>query len=107
MRRRRDQSDAGRRVSRARDDLIDLVSGKLPTFPRLRALRDLDLELARADEIPRRLAEPSRRVLLDRAVALRSEACRIFAAFSRVAATTNAIHRDGERFVRLTTDRAE
>src|SRR5207249_3879999 len=45
MWRRRDERDAGNRVPRARDDLVDFVAGQLPAFARLGALGDLDLEL--------------------------------------------------------------
>ena len=50
-----------------RDVLVDLVAGELAAFAGLRALRHLDLEFVRVDEIVARDAEASRRDLLDRA----------------------------------------
>jgi len=43
MGRRRDQTHAGDGMSYARNDLIDLMPRKLPTFTGFRALRHLDL----------------------------------------------------------------
>ena len=67
VRRRRDQPDARRRVAGLGDRLVDLVAGQLPAFARLRALRDLDLQLVRVDQVPAGHAEAPRRHLLDRA----------------------------------------
>ena len=111
MRRRRSETDARRRVARRRDDLVDLVTGKLTALARLRTLGDLDLELVGVDEIGARHAEAARRNLLDRAasrisVGVRLPALGIFAALSGIAPAPDPVHRDRERLVCLGRDRA-
>ena len=111
VRRRRDQADARRRVAHLRDPRIDLVAGQLPAFARLGALRHLDLQVVGVDQVLARDAEARRRDLLDRAaprVAVRvgRVARRILAAFAGVRLAADAVHRDGERLVRLLADRA-
>src|SRR6185369_17107616 len=69
VRRRGDEPDARRRVADARDVLVDLVAGELPALAGLRALRHLDLQLVRVDEIVAGHTESARRHLLDRAPA--------------------------------------
>ena len=83
----------------------------MSAFAGLRALRHFDLQLFRADEIQARHAETSGRDLFDGAVfrvAVRFENVtrRIFAAFAGVAFAADAVHRDGQRFVRFLADRA-
>ena len=51
MRRRRDESDAGRGVPRLRDPRIHLGAGQLAAFAGLRALRHLDLQFPRVDQV--------------------------------------------------------
>src|SRR5512143_295569 len=112
MRRRRDQTDARRRVAHPRDVLVDLVAGKLTTFAGLGALRHLDLQIVGVDEIFRRHAKPTRRHLLDArthrvAVWQRYIAIGFFTTLAGVGTTTDAVHGNGERGVRLARDRAE
>ena len=112
VRRRRDERHARRGMAHARDDCVDLVSGKLPSLARLGALGDLDLELAGADAVRRRHAEAAAGHLLDRAAAAFAAgqgrvAGRILAALAAVAAGAEAVHRAGDRLVRLGTERAE
>ena len=112
VRRRRDQRDAGRRAPHLRDAIVDLRAGQLTAFARLRALRDLDLQVVRVHQIVRGHAEPAGRDLLDRAappVAVRVglEPVRLLAALAGVAPRAEAVHRDRERLVRLRADRAE
>ncbi len=112
MRRRRDQANAGRRMAHAGDSLVDLMAGQLSALAGLCALRHLDLHHVRVDEVFRRHAEPARSDLLDgraHAVAVRQrlEPVRFLAALARVRLAADAVHRDGERGVRLARDRAE
>ena len=67
VRRRRDQPDARRRVPRLRDRRVDLGAGQLAALAGLRALRHLDLQFRRVDEVFARHAEAARGDLLDRA----------------------------------------
>src|SRR5437867_2666208 len=88
------------------------MARQLPALAGLGTLSHLDLKLIRADQILAGNAESCRSDLLDRArsgiaVRIRNVAGGIFAAFSRVAAPANAVHCDGERFVRFFADRAE
>ena len=112
VRRRRDEPHARSRVPRLRHPRIHFRAGELPAFARLRALRHLDLNLLRACEVKAGHAEPPARHLLDRAV-LRvtrrirpREPLRVFAAFAGVRLSADAIHRNRQRLVRLTGDRA-
>ena len=66
MRRRRDQSDTGRRVPHPRDHGINLVAGQLSAFAGFGALRHLDLHHVGVDEIFCGDAEPAGGDLLDR-----------------------------------------
>ena len=65
VRRRRNETDPGHRVTELRDVARDLVAGQLAAFARFRALRDLDLELIRIDEIFGGHPEAGRGHLLD------------------------------------------
>ena len=112
MRRRRNQSDARYRVTHARDDFIDFMAGKLSTFAGFRALRHLDLKFIRAYQIFTGDAKPRRCNLLDRAragitVRIQHVSSGIFAALAGIAAAANAVHRNGECFVRFLADRTE
>ncbi|GAC1615572.1 MAG: hypothetical protein NVS9B12_15760 [Vulcanimicrobiaceae bacterium] len=69
MRRRRNQPDAGSRVTHARNLRIDLVAGQLTTFAGLGSLRDFDLQFLSVDEVMTRHAKSSGSDLLDGAVA--------------------------------------
>src|SRR5277367_5334108 len=99
MWRRRDQSHARRRVANLRDEIIDLVPGKLTALARFRALRHLDLQLVGVDQVMTRDAETRRRHLLDRAateiaVGIAHEARGILAAFAGIALAANPVHCD-------------
>ena len=111
MRRRRDEADARRGAARLRDPRIHLGAGQLPAFAGLRALRHLDLQFFRVDQVVARDAEAARGHLLDGgvlrvAVVHRHVALGIFAALARVALAADAVHGDGERLVRFLGDRA-
>ena len=67
MRRRRDQADARRRVPRLGDPRIHLGARQLAAFAGLRALRHLDLQFLRVDQVLAGDAEAARGDLLDRA----------------------------------------
>ena len=106
VRRRRNESDAGRRVAHLRDRRVHFHARKLSAFAGFRALGDLDLQLAGVDEIVRGHAEAAARHLLDGgiarvAVAVVEIAGRIFAALAGVRFTADAVHGDGERLVRF------
>ncbi len=112
MRRRRNQAHAGNRMAQARDHLVHFVAGKLAAFAGLRALRHLDLQLVRIDQIIRGHAETRRSDLLHGAapqisVGVALEALFVFTAFAGVGLSADAVHGDGERFVRFLADRAE
>src|SRR5262245_43422280 len=99
-------------MTHARDDGVYLVSGQLAAFPRLGTLRHFDLQFLRADQILTRHAEAPGSHLLDGArtriaVGIWNEARRVFTAFAGVALAADAIHRDGQRFMRFLADRTE
>jgi hypothetical protein len=88
-----------------------LSAGQLAALAGFRALRHLDLEVVGVDEVFAGHAEAAGRHLLDRtARASRrwrpAEARRILAAFAGVGLAADAVHRDGQRLVRLGADRA-
>ena len=98
MRRRRDQTDARRRVAHLGDPRIDLVAGQLAALARLGSLRHLDLQLSRLRQVIAGHPEPARSDLFDRAVlrvavGLGNVACRIFAALAGIALAAEAVHR--------------
>ena len=106
VRRRRDQRDAGRRVAHRGDDFVDLVTGKLTAFSRLRALRHLDLELVGVDEVLRGHAEARRGHLLHGAApqiaaGVGDESLGLLASLAGVGFSADPIHGDGEVLVRL------
>ena len=112
MRRRRNQRHARSRMPHLGDVLADLASGKLPAFAGLRTLCDLDLEFGTVDEVVNRHPETSGGDLLDfadRPVAVFADGitCGVLPAFAAVAARAQAVHRDGQRFMRFLADRAE
>ena len=69
MRRRRDQANAWRRSANLSNPRIHLTSRKLAAFTGLRALRHLDLNLVRIDQIVACYAETAGSDLLDRTAA--------------------------------------
>src|SRR5699024_6803633 len=84
-----------------------LAGRKLTALPRLRALRELDLEVVGVREIHARDAEPAGSHLFDGAAPVRVEqALDVFTALARVRAAPDPVHRDRERLVRLARDRS-
>ena len=65
VRRRRDESHAGRRMPRLGDPGVDLVTRELATLARLRSLRHLDLDVIAIDEVFAGHAEAAGCHLLD------------------------------------------
>ena len=68
VRRRRNQTDARRRAAHLGDPRINFLAGQFAAFAGLRALRHLDLQFLRVDEVMARHAETSARDLLDRGI---------------------------------------
>ena len=89
----------------------DLVAGDLAAFARLAPLRDLDLELLGHREIAGGDAEPARRHLLDLGVGDVGPGSSYQSwsspPFAGVGAGAEPVHGDGQRPVRLGTERAE
>src|SRR5579872_1037807 len=99
-------------MSEPGDDLIHLMTRKLPTFARLSALGHLDLEFVRIHQIISGYSKTCRSHLLHSAapqiaIRIRAEAFFIFPAFPGIRLATNAIHRDGKRLVGFLADRSE
>ena len=95
-----------------RDDLVHLVAGQLAAFAGLGALRHLDLQFVGVDQVVGGDAEAAAGHLLDGAAAqiavgVALEARFVFAAFAGVGHAADAVHGDGERFVRFLADGAE
>jgi len=130
VRRRRDQGHSRLRPPQARNVRGHLLAGQLPALSRLRALRDLDLELLGVDEELRRDAEAARGDLLDagcgRVARLEAAEVRqrggpplgvdvghrlppdgVLAALARVGLASDPVHRHRDRLVRLPRDRAQ
>ena len=110
MRRWTDQTDAGSRMARRGDDLVDLMSGKFSPFARLRPLRNLDLQFIGIREVPTGHTESARGDLLDGRslrvpVGLRLKAFVVFPPFTRVTLSTNPVHRDRQCFMSLRGNR--
>src|SRR5581483_2816901 len=92
------------RVAEPGDEVGDLHTGKLSALAGFRALRDLDLELVGSLEIRRSDAEARRGDLLDLVVLASSAIAvqvRVLAAFARVGASADRVHRDGQCLMRL------
>ena len=111
VRRRRNKLNVRRGVPRLRDPRVHLFGRQLAALAGLRALRHLDLQFLRVDQVRARHAEAAGGDLLDRADApvagrVRLEALRVLAALAAVALAADAVHRDRERFVRFLADRA-
>ena len=94
-------------MANPRNVLGHFLCGQLAAFARLRALRHLDFQFLRMDQIIRGNAESPRSYLLDlvRRLRLFFVQLRIFPAFAGIAPATDTIHRDGERFMRFLADR--
>ncbi len=112
VRRRRDQAHARYGMPHARDEVVDFVAGQLPALTGFRALRDLDLQIVRVDQVIRGDAKTRRRHLFDRAatqiaIGIRFEARFVLAALAGIRLATDAIHGDGQGFVRFFADRPE
>ena len=106
MRRRRNQPHARDRMAHPRDHLVHFVARQLAALAGLRALRHLDLQFVGVHQVIRGHAEPRARHLLDRAARQspfgRAETRLVLAAFAGIAILpADAVHRDGQRFVRL------
>src|SRR5437762_7463373 len=111
LRRWRTEPYSRRRVAHLRDPRIHLVSGQLAALAGLGALRHLDLQAVGGHEVLARDAEACRRNLFDRAAArvavrLGDVARWILAALAGVRLAAQAIHRNRQRLVRFTADRA-
>ena len=111
VRRRRNQADARRGVAHLGDPGIDLCAGQLAAFAGLGALGHLDLQFLGVDQILAGDAEAAGGDLLDGAVlgiavGLGHVAGRVFAAFAGVALAADAVHGDGQGFVRFLADGA-
>src|SRR3979490_3184098 len=111
MRRRRDQADAGRRVSDLGDPAVHLVPRQLAALAGLGALRHLYLKILGIDEILAGHAEARRRHLLDGAipriaVRVADVPGRIFSTLAGIRLAADPVHRDCERLVRFLADRA-
>ena len=106
VRRRRDEPDAGGRVTRARDPRVHLGRRQLAALAGLRTLGELDLDVVGLGEVQARDAEAPRGDLLDRTAPLGVEqAICIFAALAGVGLAADAVHRDGQGLVSLARDR--
>src|SRR5439155_23830595 len=91
---------------------IDLMAWKLSAFAGLCALRHLDLQLVRIDQVLTRDTKPGGCDLLDRAgarvpVRIRNISSGIFAAFARIAAAADAVHGDGQGLMSFLADGPE
>ena len=111
VRRGGDEAHTRSRVAHLGDPGVDLGAGQLAAFAGLGALGHLDLELAGVDQVFTRDAKTPGGNLLDGgvkrvAVRLRLVAEGILAALARVAFATNAVHGNGQGFVRLLADRS-
>src|SRR5579883_14120 len=99
-------------MANARYFLVHLVTRQLSALAGLRALRYLDLQLVSVYEVVRRDTEAATRHLLDRATARVAVGIFlvprfVFPALACIRASADAVHRNGERLVRLFADRAE
>ena len=111
VRRRGDQADARGRAAGLGNPRVNLGTGQLAALAGLRALGHLDLEFLRAGQVLARHAETAGGDLLDRgilgvAVRHRRKAVGVLAALAGVGLAADAVHRDGERLMRLLRDGA-
>ena len=112
VRRRRDESDAGNGMAGLGDNFIDLVAGQLAAFTGLGALRHFDLEFVGVDQIVGGDAESSAGYLLHGtaaqvAIFVALETLFVFAALAGVGHAADAVHGDGEGFMRFLADGTE
>ena len=106
VRRRRNQADARDGMAQTSDYIVDLVARKLATLAGFRALRHLDLQFVGVDQVVCRDAEAGRGHLFYRtapqiAVRVSLEALFVFSTLAGVRLAADAVHCDGQRFVRL------
>ena len=111
VRRRRDEAHAGRGLAHLGDPRVDLLAGQVAALARLGALRHLDLDLGRRDQVAARHAEAPGRDLLDRGargvpVRARRLARRVLPSLAAVGAAVQAVHGHGETLVLLAGDRS-
>ncbi len=109
MRRRRNEPHTRRRQTHLGDPGIHLRTRQLSALTRFCALRHLDLNFTRLNQIFTRHTKAARCDLLDRAilrvaVRFRRVTRRILAAFSGVALPADTVHGHGQRFMRLFAD---
>ena len=99
MRRRRNQRSSGHGMAQTGDIGRDLNRWQLATFARLRSLRHLDFKLVGVHEVLGGHPEPARRDLVHAVIGFRVGGvdARIFTAFSRIAASAQTIHSNGQR----------
>ena len=88
------------------DPGVHLLARQVPAFARLCALRHLDLDFDGGREVTTRHAEAARRHLFDGAalavtVGKRRLTSGVLTAFTRVRLAAEAVHRDGQAFVRF------
>src|ERR1700733_14563224 len=96
----------------ARDPFIHFVAGQLSALAGLSALRDLDLKLIGVHQVMRRNSEARRSHLLDGAatpiaIGIAIKALLVFPALAGVGLSSDAVHRDRQRLVRLFADGSE
>ncbi len=106
VRRRADQAHAGGRIADPRDVFVHLAARQFAPFTRLGSLRDLDLQFVGVGQVPDRDAKPSGGDLFDGgtfavAVCQHLETCRVLTPLPRVALPPQAVHGDGQRFMRF------
>src|SRR5690606_7251131 len=107
MRRRRDQGHARYRVAQLGDQAVDLAAGQLAALPGLGALGHLDLQHFGVDQVFRGYTEATGGHLLDLRALDGAIAGRVFTALTGVGTATQAVHRLGQRLVRLGRQRAK
>ena len=112
MRRRRDEFNAGRGIAHLGDFLKHLVTRQLAAFARLRALCHFYLDFIGIHQVLIGHTEAPGCHLLDGATAqvavfIGFKATRVFAAFTGIAASADAVHGNGEVFMGFAADTAE
>ena len=106
VRRRRNQAHARGGVARFRNPRVHLAGGQVAALAGFRALRHLDLDLLRADEITAGYAKASAGHLLDRgaAIVIRSGGSQTVVALAALAAVGLAVqmvHGDRQGLMRF------